>query len=139
MSLKYSITEMKNMLNPEEPALFYARSQVREEIDIYQLAREMSYSTTLTDGDILNVVFALIHKTNEHLAQGDSVSLGEFGKFQMQVSSRGAQTKDDFTHANIKKVKVQFRPGRMIRTAVSDYKYERVISVKARKEALKNG
>ncbi len=56
MTLKYSVAEMKNPLNSEEPAWFYAKSQVREFVDEDKLARSISFSTSLTEGDIRNVV-----------------------------------------------------------------------------------
>ena len=137
MSVKYSIAELKNMMRPQAPAKFYAKAQAREEIDLNRIADEISWGSTLTDGDVLNVLRGLIKKINEHLSDGDIVSLGEFGKFQYQLSSNGADTADEFTSANIRKVKVQFRPGKMIRQVIPNLKFERVISVKARKLAAK--
>ncbi|NDV66646.1 hypothetical protein [Bacteroides sp. 224] len=139
MSLKYSIAELGNPLRPQDDKRFYARSQVREDVDIYRLAREIAYSSSQTEGDVLSTIFSLFQKTGEHLADGDSVSLGDFGRFQYHISSRGAATKEEFTSGCIRDVKLRFRPGRMIRTSVADHTYEQVLSVKARKAAKKNG
>ncbi|NDV66707.1 HU family DNA-binding protein [Bacteroides sp. 224] len=139
MSLKYSIAELKNPLRPQAPKKFYARSQVREDVDIYRLAREIAYSSSQTEGDVLSTIFSLFQKTSEHLADGDSVSLGDFGKFQYHISSNGTATKEEFSTGHIRDVKLRFRPGRMIRTSVADHTFERVLSVKARKAAKVNG
>lgn len=138
MSVKYSLAELKNILRPQEPAKFYAKAQAREEISLNRIADEISWGTTLTDGDVLNVLRGLIKKINEHLSDGDIVSLGEFGKFQYQLSSEGADTAEQFTTANIRKVKIQFRPGELIRQAIPALKFERVISLKAKKLAAKS-
>jgi len=137
MSLKYSLAEMKNPLNENEPAKFYAKSQIRDKVNLNRIAEEISYATTLTDGDVLNVLRALIHKVKEHLADGDLVDLGELGKFQYQISSTGALKRESFTPANIRKVKIQFRPGSMLKPQLGNLSFERVISVKAREEAKK--
>jgi len=135
MSVKYSIVKMNNLLRPEEDPLYYAKAQVREEIGLQRIAEEIAYATSLTDGDVLNVIRGLIRKTKEHLADGDIVSLGDFGKFQFQISSRGAISASEFTQANIRKARFHFRPGKQIKELIPNLEYEEVISVKLRKEA----
>ncbi|MCD7901549.1 MAG: hypothetical protein LUH22_17305 [Bacteroides sp.] len=61
------------------------------------------------------------------------MSLADFGKFQYQISSSGAATKEEFNVGCIRGVKLQFRPRRMVRTSVSDHTFGRVLSVKAKK------
>lgn len=139
MSVKFSIAKMKNPQKPEEAAKFFAKAQARETVDINKIADELAYATSLTDGDILNVIRGLIRKVKEHMADGDIVSLGEFGTFQIQLSSNGAVKEEDFIAANITKARIQFRPGELLRevTNLKTLKFEKVISVKARKEAAK--
>ncbi len=137
MSLKYSLAEMHNPQRPDERRKFYAKSQARDTVDLNRIADEISYATTLTDGDVLNVLRGLIRKVKEHLSDGDIVDLAEFGSFQYQVSSRGADTKEEFTPANIRRVKLQFRPGKMLKPQLGEFRFERVMSVKARKAAEK--
>lgn len=139
MSLKYSLAELRNPMRPEEPKKFYAKSQVRDIVSLNRIADEISYSTTLTDGDVLNVLRGLIRKVKEHLADGDIVDLAEFGKFQYQISSYGAETKEKFTPANIRRVRLQFRPVELLKPSMVNLKFERVLPVKTRKAAENNG
>jgi len=138
MSLKYSLALIRNPQRRDEPPRYYAKSQARDTVDLNRIADEISYATTLTDGDVLNVLRGLIRKVKEHLSDGDIVDLAEFGSFQYQVSSHGADTKEEFTPANIRKVRLQFRPGKLLKPQLGDFQYERVISVKARKAAKQN-
>ncbi|MCD8031145.1 MAG: HU family DNA-binding protein [Bacteroides sp.] len=135
MSLRYSLAEMRNPMRPEEPKKFYAKSQVRDVVSLNRIADEISYATALTDGDVLNVLRGLIRKVKEHLADGDIVDLEEFGKFQYQISSRGAESKEKFTPANIRKVRLQFRPCEFLKPSLKHLKFERVLPVKTRKAA----
>lgn len=53
MAINYSIAAMKNP-NPmaEEEVKYYAKAQANGVVTIDQLAEEIAYSTTLTDGDV---------------------------------------------------------------------------------------
>jgi len=142
MTLKYSVAEMRNLLNPEEPPQFYARSQVREFVDEDKLARSISFSTSLTEGDVRNVVRNLTYEIGRRLSEGDMVSLGTLGTFQFEVKSRGAQTRAEFNHHNIKKVRFRFRPGSLLKENMANLKFEEVLPRKVQKDAmreLKNG
>lgn len=138
MSIKYSLAEMKNPMRLSEAAKFYAKAQARSEVGLNRIADEISWGTTLTDGDVLNVLRGLIRKINEHLNDGDIVSLGEFGKFQYSISSTGAETPELFTTANIRRVRIRFRPGELVGESLQNLKFERVPSLKAVKQAAKD-
>ncbi len=137
MSVKYSIAAMKNPQNPEAPKKYYAKAQVRDTVDLNRIADEIAYATSLTDGDVLNVLRGLIKKIQEHLSDGDIVSLGEFGTFQYQLCSWGAVTEKEFVPANIRKVRLQFRSGKLLRKGLNGLTFEKVISVKAKQAAKK--
>lgn len=134
MSLKFSIAGLRNPRKPEDPVKYYARTQIRSIVDIDRIAQEISYSTTLTDGEVLNVLHALIHQMRLHLSDGDMVSLGDFGKFQYQISSDGADEKKNFNQSMIRRVKLQFRPGKKLNTAYQHLSFEQVVPVKMRQE-----
>lgn len=142
MSVKFSLSLMRNPLRPEEDSQYYAKVQVREVVDINRIAHEMAYSSSVTEGDIVHILRNLPHAITPHLADGDMVDLGDLGRFQFQLKSTGAATREQFTHHNIKKAKLQFRPGRLMIKAVDGLQYEEVIPLREKIEAmrrLKNG
>jgi predicted histone-like DNA-binding protein len=69
---------------------------------------------------------ALTEVLVEHLAEGKIVRLGDFGAFQVNVSSEGAETEAKFTAAQIKGSKVVFRPGIDLKEMQNNLKYEKV-------------
>lgn len=111
MAIHYSVAAMKNPQDPEAPVKYYARSQAAGVVDINELAEEISYATTLTDGDVLNVIRALVKHLNKHIAKGEIVRLENLGSFQAQICSEGADSEEAFTPSNITRVNLQFRPG----------------------------
>lgn len=62
MAINYSIAKMKN---PAEPDVYkyYPKAQASGSVEINELAEEIAYATTLTDGDVLNVIRAKVCKT----------------------------------------------------------------------------
>lgn len=99
------------------PKLLYAKAQAAGEVTLDEMAEDIAYSTSLTDGDVLNAIRALIKQTNKHLAAGKIVRLETFGSFQLQLQSTGAETEKKFTSANITGASIQFRPGKPIKAA----------------------
>lgn len=130
MSVKYSVSAMRNPQKPMLAKKFYAKAQARDIVNLNRIADEIAYATSLTDGDVLNVLRGLIKKLKEHLSDGDIVNLGDFGTFQYQISSTGAVTEKDFTVANIKKTRIRFRPGLMVKEGLFGLKFEKTLTIK---------
>ena len=95
MAITYSVTQLVDPREPEVAGKFYAKAQA---------AGNISYSTTLTDGDVLNVIRALIKQIQKHLQNGCIVKLENLGSFQAQLRSKGAVSREEFTADLIKAV-----------------------------------
>nr|DAZ11417.1 MAG TPA: DNA-binding protein [Caudoviricetes sp.] len=111
MAIHYSVSAHLNPRDPEGDKIYYAKAQAVGTVTINELAEDISYSTTLTDGDVLNVIRALIKQINKHIERGEIVKLENLGTFQLQISSKSALTEEEFTQDCIRNVKLQFRPG----------------------------
>lgn len=116
--INYSVAKMKNPRDPDAPEKFYAKMQASGVVDLDAMAEEISYSTTLTDGDVLNVLRALIRQMKKNLMAGKIVKMEKFGSFQFQIRSSGADSEEDFKPSTyIKEVSIQFRPGALVAEA----------------------
>ena len=82
MAITYSVTQLVDPREPEVAGKFYAKAQAAGIITIDDLADDISYSTTLTDGDVLNVIRALIKQIQKHLQNGCIVKLENLGSFE---------------------------------------------------------
>ena len=113
MAINYSVAKMLNPQDRESGEYkYYAKAQASGSVGINELSEEIAYATTLTDGDVLNVIRALVKRINLHIAAGQIVvKLENLGSFQAQLRSTGTATEDTFSSAMIKKVTLQFRPG----------------------------
>ncbi len=118
MSVNYSLAHMSSKPGDDSaPKLFYAKAQAAGEVTMDEMAEDISYATSLTDGDVLNAIRALIKQVNRHLAAGKIVRLENFGSFQLQLRSTGAETEKKFTGTNITEATIQFRPGKPVKAA----------------------
>ena len=115
MPINYSVFAMKNPQKREEAPKYYGKVQASGTADFEVLADEIAYATTLTDGDVANVLRALVKQMKKHVADGKIVKLDGFGSFQFQLSGEGADTEKEYSTSLIKKMNIQFRPGRLIR------------------------
>lgn len=126
MSVKYVLAPKGNPGNPAAPKKYYAQAKSSGEITLKKLSREIGEgSTTVSDSDVLAVLNDLVKFLNRHLDNGEIVRLGDFGSFQIAVSSEGAETENKFHHSMIKKSKVLFRPGADVQTMLKNVKYEK--------------
>lgn len=110
MAINYSIAKMRSPLE-QDVYKYYPKAQANGSVDINALADEIAYATTLTDGDVLNVIRALVKRINLHISNGQIVKLENLGSFQAQIRSEGADTEDTYSTSMIRKVTIQFRPG----------------------------
>ena len=115
MSINYSVSPRINPRDKEAAPKYYGKVQTSGTINFDTLAEDISYATSLTDGDVSNVLRALVKQIKKHLADGKIVNLDGLGTFQFQMSSKGAATEKDYTTSLIKKVRIQYRPGRLVR------------------------
>lgn len=127
MAIKYNIIERKNILKPSEPAKFYASAKADGEISFKALAKEIAAAgSTVSDSDMLAVLNDLNKLLIKHLSEGKIVRFGDFGSFQVSVSSSGADTEAKFTTSNITGNKIQFRPGAELKAMLATAKYEKL-------------
>lgn len=127
MAVKYNVIERKNLLKPTEAPKFYALAKADGEVSFKALAKEIADAgSTVSDTDVLAVLNDLTKALVKYLAEGKTVRFGDFGSFQVSVSSNGAETAEKFTASNITGNKIQFRPGVDLKAMLATVKYEKM-------------
>jgi predicted histone-like DNA-binding protein len=126
MAVKYTVSERGNPLNPAQPKKWYANAKSTGDTTLRALGKEIAARSTVAPADTQAVLVALTEVLTEHLANGKIVRLGDFGAFQVSVSSTGAETKEKFNTSLIKSSKVVFRPGIDLKEMQNNLKYEKV-------------
>ncbi|MDR1983956.1 MAG: HU family DNA-binding protein [Prevotellaceae bacterium] len=126
MAVTYVLTQKGNPGNPEAPKKFYAQAKSSGEFTLRKLSKEIAEgSTTVSDTDVLAVLNDLTKVLRRHLSNGEIVRFGDFGSFQVALTSEGAETEQAFHASLIKGGKVTFRPGVDLKEMLATLKYEK--------------
>jgi len=127
MAVKYNVIERKNLLKPTEAPKFYASAKADGGRSLKGCARGIAGAgSPVSDTDVLAVLNDLTKALVKYLAEGKIVRFGDFGSFQVSVSSNGAETAEKFTASNITGNKIQFRPGVDLKAMLATVKYEKM-------------
>lgn len=123
--MKYKLIQKGKPGDPDAPKKWYATPIKSGTITQKNLAQQVSGRSSLTSGDVNNVIQNLLELLPQELIKGNSVQLGDFGTFRLSFSSDGVDTEKDFTKDKIKGVKILFTPSNDFKKTLSDMKLEK--------------
>ena len=131
--MKIKLQKKKNPQKRTEEK-FYANPVNLGKKTLRDIAHDIAGRSSLTRGDIENVLANFMDCLPHYLRDGFSVQLGEFGTMRLTLSSEGAATEKAFKTETIKP-RVVFTPGRELKSELSVNSYE---SVRKTEEAGKD-
>ncbi|GHT20941.1 DNA-binding protein [Bacteroidia bacterium] len=121
--------KMIQRVNPQD------RSQVKQyaapvndgRVTKSDIAKELALTSSLSRGDVSNVIENLIDVIPKYLLMGKSVNLGEFGTLRLSFSSEGVEDAGEFNVNKIHGVKVVFTPSSEFKTVLKSLKFEKSV------------
>ncbi|MDO5616147.1 MAG: HU family DNA-binding protein [Cruoricaptor ignavus] len=122
--MKYKLVQKGNPLKPNAEKKWYANPVKSGTTTQKNLATQIAGRSSLTSGDVANVLQNLVEILPQELIRGNSVQLGEFGTFRISFSSEGAETEKEYTTDKIKGIKVLFTPSTEFKKTLGDIKFE---------------
>jgi len=126
MAVRYVVIPKANPQDRTAPAKYYAQAKSSGELTFRKLSKEIAEgSSTVSDTDVMAVLNDLTKVLKRHLENGEIVRFGDFGTFQISISSGGAETVEKFHSSLIKRPKVAFRPGIDLKEMLHNLKYEK--------------
>jgi len=122
--MKYKLIERAN---PQDRTLvkWYASPVNEGKITQRDLAKDIVVNSSLSRGDIGNVIDNILDSMPKYLLMGKSVSLGEFGTLRLSFTSDGVSTADEFNTNLINGVKVVFTPSVEFKKTLDDIHFEK--------------
>ena len=121
--MKVKLVVRTNPRKQAEPGKWYANPVNAGKKTMHDIAKDIEGRSSLTRGDIENVLFNFIDRLPSYLRDGFSVQLGEFGTMRLTLSSEGALNEKAFKTETIKP-RVTFTPGVELKAALRDNSYE---------------
>ena len=122
--MKIRLVPKKNPQKREE-VKFYANPVNLGHKSLDDIARDIAGRSSLTRGDVSNVLYNFIDCLPHYLRDGFSIQLGEFGSMRVTLSSKGSETEKTFKTETIKP-RVVFTPGTELKRELSVNFYESV-------------
>ncbi len=128
MPVQYHLVLRKNMskeVAEGEEKLYYAQTRATRTCEFDELCDLVAESSTASSGDVKIVIDRLIAFTAKALERGEVVQLGELGSMQLTMGSKGSVTQEDFSSNLLKKARLRFRPGALLKSSMNNAKGER--------------
>ena len=122
--MKIKMVQRKNPQKKSE-VKYYASPVNAGKKTLRDIAHDIAGRSSLTRGDIENVLANFMDCLPHYLRDGFSVQLGEFGTMRLTLSSEGAATVKAFKTETIKP-RVTFTPGVELKAALRENSYETV-------------
>ncbi|PRD54419.1 HU family DNA-binding protein [Sphingobacterium gobiense] len=125
MAIKFNVQEIGNPQDAAAPKKFYARPVSSGEITLEDLASDISHASSVTESDVMAVLYSLVREIPRNISQGYIVRLGSLGSFRLGTGSIGSDTAEEVTAANIHRKRVLFQNGMRIKKAIADLTFRK--------------
>ena len=123
--MKIKLIERRKPGTKTGPGKFYASPVNVGKKTLRDIAHDIAGRSSLTRGDIENMLANFMDCLPHYLRDGFSVQLGDFGTMRLTLSSEGAATEKAFKTETIKP-RVTFTPGVELKAALRNNSYETV-------------
>ena len=98
---------------------YYGTVVLGEPVGLRAIVKEIEEKCTLTQADIVAVLYALESAVSKHLLNGQSVRFGTLGSFRPTISSEGATSAATWEPRMIKRVRAVFTPSGQMKQNLS--------------------
>ena len=123
--MKYKLNKRANPQDRTQEK-WYASPVNEGKITKSDITKEIVNYSSLSRGDVSNVIENVLDIVPKYLLMGKSVNLGEFGTLRLSLSSEGVDNPEDFKSNLIKGVRIIFTPGVELKKSLGDIKFEKV-------------
>jgi predicted histone-like DNA-binding protein len=125
MSLLYRVIPRKNPQKPEEPAKYHAQASSRGKITVEQLLDAVCEETTLNRDEARMAVNRIFKKAGDFIDLGFNVHFGDLGYIHVSLKSKGVDTPEEVTAAQVTDIVPRFVFGKKLRDSIKNAKLER--------------
>lgn len=122
--LHYNLIQRTDPRDRTKPPKWYATPVGNGIKSISEISLDVAGSSSLSRGDIQNVILSLVDQVPKYLLDGKTVNLGELGSLRIGFSSEGVERKEDFSASRIDSLKIIFIPGNKLKQILDDSHFE---------------
>lgn len=118
--MKYKVIARKNPQSPQSAPKYYAQPEYNGMVDIDFMAKEIAGRSSLTAGDVKNVLAQFLEEIPTFMLLGYSVKLNQLGTYRISFGSKGTDVAKDFKSNMIDNIKVIYTPDTALKTRIVD-------------------
>ena len=122
--MRVKLIQRSNPLDQTQAPKYYAHMENEGVVDLRDLSKQMTRYSSLSVGDIKNVLDNLADAASVFLLLGRGVRLGGLGMLRIMLKSEGADTPAEFNTKMIHSVKLKFTPTVEFKKLLDDISYE---------------
>ena len=125
MSVTFKRVLRKNPQDKQAPAKYYPQVITwGKPATLNTIAHKMTYSSSLTLGDIKSVLTNFVYAMRAELFAGRSVNIEGFGVFSLSATTEGSETKEECQATKIKSLRINFRASTSVRPNLTSTRAE---------------
>ena len=124
--MRVKLVQRSNPLDKNQAPKYYALMENEGVVDLYDLAKQITKYSSLSLGDVSNVLENMIDAASLFLLMGRGVSIGRLGMLRIVLKSKGADTPEKFNYNLIHRVKLHFTPNVELKKQLEDISYEMI-------------
>jgi predicted histone-like DNA-binding protein len=125
MALKFKKVARKVLNGDEKGTIrYYAMAKSVGVSGLDKICKLISARSTVSSADVKAVFDSLTWAMDMELTSGNVVQLGELGNFRLSVSSEGTATKEEVNATKIRKARIIFSPGAVLRGTKQNVSFE---------------
>ena len=125
-TVTYSVVPRIDPRQKNDPPKYYAQAQARGDVSIREMAERIQSTCTVHKSDVYAVLVALEDVVSDAIQNGEIVRLGDLCTLQVGLSGKGSLTEEDYNDTLIKRAKINFRPGKVLASALETLKFSKV-------------
>ena len=125
-NVTYSVSPRINPREKDEAPKYYAHVQASGDISLREMAERIQSTCTVHKSDVYAVLVALEDVVSDAIQNGEIVRLGDLCTLQVGLSGKGSLTEEDYNDTLIKRAKINFRPGKVLASALETLKFSKV-------------
>lgn len=118
--MKYKLVPRANPQKRDDPPKLFAQPVYDGAVNTNFIGRQIAGRSSLTIGDIMNVLSNFFDEIPTYLLLGQTVKLDGLGTFRLSFTSDGADTEDTFKVGSIKNARILFTPDPAFRKRIVD-------------------
>jgi len=122
--MKVKLIQRSNPLDKTQAPKYYAHMENEGVADLRDLSKQVTKYSSLSVGDISNVLDNLVDAASLFLLMGRGVRLGNLGMLRVVLKSEGADSPAAFNTKMIHSIKLKFTPNVQLKKLLEDTSYE---------------